>query len=416
MFTMYIETSAFRSNPHVDTSSPGNFTSDDEPVKQIIFRLEQENFGREPLHPKSDVNDQSNNVKSLDPEEQPSPEQVRKKGRRGPKVGTEGKKKKPGFHETFHRRKMKHPYPCVYCPADFDTESDRVDHLKETHCKEKSVICVKCGKVFANNNVKSKHLPKCGKVPEKYHLPPFICQFCGREFETYRIQIIHEKHVHATSRPYSCDLCSFTGKTAACVVIHKKQVHTPTAKVKCEECNQILKSQLALDYHIKRMHTPDGNEKYQEQHRRVAERRKGISEQKQANLTTFCTDCNIDFQTVHRMVKHRLKEHTLTDARFQCEECGKSFIKSRSFWKHRKTVHNDERPHVCDRCGSSFKVLNSLTNHLSRVHSEEGRQKYNEYNRVNYRRKRKIEEVLTVLEEDPVPRKRKSKGPVLNAK
>ncbi|CAG7835875.1 unnamed protein product [Allacma fusca] len=302
------------------------------------------------------------------------------------------KTRRGGFFETFFKRKMVHPFPCIYCLSDFDSESDRVEHLKETHCQVKTIICGPCGKVFSKETEKQKHEPRCGYVPPNFHPPPYICPKCGKEFETWLSLSGHVRQV-CSDRRFFCDQCSFTAKTNGVVLAHKRSCHEVTEKVPCSECNKMFKTEKHLKWHFKHMHTLEGREKYQGYQQKAREKMKQLNKERQAKLTPFCTECNIDFQTVHRFINHYNAVHETK--KWQCEQCGKSFAKAKVFRKHVRITHSDARPYVCDQCGNSFKSMTNLQTHLYRVHTEEGRLKNNEYYRESRRKRQKVVEALS---------------------
>ncbi|CAG7825984.1 unnamed protein product [Allacma fusca] len=290
--------------------------------------------------------------------------------------GTEQGPKKYGRTEWIQRRKQLHPYPCIYCHLDFDVESDRVAHMQETHCtSSKSVICSACGKLFANEYLKKYHEPRCDVPPKRFHLPPFICKDCGKEFELMDCLRAHIRHVHSDERPYPCNLCDFKAKATSSLSNHMKLVHSNSSEVQCPQCQRTVKNKNALKGHIKRMHTAEGAAKYQVQLHKSYERLKQITRDKQAKQTTFCQDCNIDFFTVLRWIKHRHQVHD-DISKWQCEQCGKRLTSKKSLISHQRFVHTDERPYTCDQCGAGFKNPTHLRNHIDRLHTEGGKEKW----------------------------------------
>ncbi|CAG7816298.1 unnamed protein product [Allacma fusca] len=278
----------------------------------------------------------------------------------------------------FYRRKLVHPSPCYYCQENFNMESERVEHLREVHCTtQQCVICPPCGKLFTSEQGRKLHEPKCGYIPPHYVMPPYICDDCGKEFNKRWNLQSHKKNVHNTERPFGCD----------------------QLPVECPECHKILKSQPVFEDHFKRMHTSEGFRIYREINKRRSAKKSEIRRRNRIT-TSVCVECNIDFQTVVRYKAHWNEVHVDTNKwKWQCEQCGKGFNNSWIFKSHIKFVHTDERPFICDQCGMRFKSPKNLNAHLERVHTEEGRLKYNEYSKVNYRRKQKLAQELLKAKE-----------------
>ncbi|CAG7825985.1 unnamed protein product [Allacma fusca] len=294
----------------------------------------------------------------------------------------------------FYRRKLVHPYPCQYCLSDFDLESDRVEHLLEVHCTTThGVICRPCGKLFVSEQVKNFHAPKCGIIPSRYVMPPYICDECGKDFDDRSRLWTHQKFTHSNERRFPCDHCNYRAKTLAALTLHQSSMHIVSEQVECPECHKSLKNQLYFENHFKRMHTPKGYRQYVELSKRQSDKRKE-KRRKNRVTTSVCSECNIDFQTVPRYISHRSKVH-VTTKNWQCEQCGKGFNCIKVFQNHQMYVHTDERPFICDKCGMNFKNPKNLKTHIDRVHTEGGRLKYNSYNRENYKRKQILAQELS---------------------
>ncbi|KAJ6658431.1 hypothetical protein lerEdw1_020135 [Lerista edwardsae] len=64
------------------------------------------------------------------------------------------------------------------------------------------------------------------------------------------------------------------------------------------------------------------------------------------------------------------------DKRYECEECGKTFIRHDHLTKHKK-IHSGEKAHQCEECGKCFGRRDHLTVHYKSVHlGEKVWQKY----------------------------------------
>ncbi|POI31969.1 hypothetical protein CIB84_004281 [Bambusicola thoracicus] len=56
------------------------------------------------------------------------------------------------------------------------------------------------------------------------------------------------------------------------------------------------------------------------------------------------------------------------DKRYECEECGKTFIRHDHLTKHKK-IHSGEKPYKCQICNQSFRIKKTLTKHMV-IHSD----------------------------------------------
>ncbi|XP_050409357.1 PR domain zinc finger protein 14-like, partial [Patella vulgata] len=142
--------------------------------------------------------------------------------------------------------------------------------------------CERCGKVFAYQYYRDKHLKytKCVDQGDR----KFPCHLCARSFEKrdrLRIHVlhVHEKHrphkcsvcaksfsqssslnkhmrVHSGERPYKCVYCSKSFTASSILRTHIRQ-HSGERPFKCKFCGKAFASHAAHDSHVRRTHTRD---------------------------------------------------------------------------------------------------------------------------------------------------------------
>ena len=89
-----------------------------------------------------------------------------------------------------------------------------------------------------------------------------------------------------------------------------------------------------------------------------------------------CDLCGIKFSNKSYLKSHILRVHGETNEKktFKCDVCNHCFTANWGLKKHRKVVHDGEKPFKCDICKISCPSKSKLSNHKSTVH--EGKKPY----------------------------------------
>ena len=144
---------------------------------------------------------------------------------------------------------------------------------------------------------------------------------------------------------FKCLVCSQMFDTAG-----KLSNHSCTTKTeKCSKCDFEAKTVAILNHHVRKMHKED--------------------------LT--CVQCDLKFNTQHKLRLHMLKEHKISkdQERCLCSLCGKTLVGRSNFKKHEREKHgidNISRKRIvkplkinCSKCSSNFNSVVELNIHAT---------------------------------------------------
>ena len=91
-----------------------------------------------------------------------------------------------------------------------------------------------------------------------------------------------------------------------------------------------------------------------------------------------CTDCKKEFTLKRNLYRHSittkhsypfsLKIKGTGEAKFDCEICGKKFMKKESIQHHIKAIHEGKKPFKCSICGIAFGYEKTLSRHIQNIH------------------------------------------------
>ncbi|KAL3316320.1 hypothetical protein Ciccas_005038 [Cichlidogyrus casuarinus] len=112
----------------------------------------------------------------------------------------------------------------------------------------KGYSCDRCGKMFAYQYYRDKHLKytRCVDLGDR----KYPCEICSRSFEKRDRLRIHVLHVHEKHRPHKCHLCEKSFSQSSSLNKHLR-VHSGERPYKCSFCSKAFTASSILRTHIR---------------------------------------------------------------------------------------------------------------------------------------------------------------------
>ncbi|XP_073705214.1 zinc finger and BTB domain-containing protein 41 [Garra rufa] len=248
---------------------------------------------------------------------------------------------KSRFARLKHQEKFHlGPFPCDICGRQFNDTGNRKRHIECTHGGKRKWTCFLCGKSVRERTTLREHL--------RIHSgeKPHLCSICGQSFRhgsSYRLHL----RVHHEDKRYECDECGKTFIRHDHLKKHKK-IHTGERAHQCEECGKCFRRADHLTVHYKSIHLGE----------KVWRRYKAVVHQ--------CQVCKKEFRGKTNLMSH-FRTHS-GEKPHRCVICNQTFRIKKTLTKH-MVIHSDVRPFNCPHCSATFKRKDKLKYHVDHVHS-----------------------------------------------
>ncbi|XP_043079819.1 zinc finger and BTB domain-containing protein 41 [Puntigrus tetrazona] len=248
---------------------------------------------------------------------------------------------KSRFARLKHQEKFHlGPFPCDICGRQFNDTGNRKRHIECTHGGKRKWTCFLCGKSVRERTTLREHL--------RIHSgeKPHLCSICGQSFRhgsSYRLHL----RVHHEDKRYECDECGKTFIRHDHLKKHKK-IHTGERAHQCEECGKCFRRADHLTVHYKSIHLGE----------KIWRRYKAVVHQ--------CQVCKKEFRGKTNLMSH-FRTHS-GEKPHRCVICNQTFRIKKTLTKH-MVIHSDVRPFNCPHCSATFKRKDKLKYHVDHVHS-----------------------------------------------
>uniref|UniRef100_A0A3B3VF54 Zinc finger and BTB domain-containing protein 41 n=1 Tax=Poecilia latipinna TaxID=48699 RepID=A0A3B3VF54_9TELE len=232
------------------------------------------------------------------------------------------------------------PFPCEICGRQFNDTGNKKRHIECTHGGKRKWTCFVCGKSVRERTTLREHL--------RIHSgeKPHLCSICGQSFRhssSYRLHL----RVHHDDKRYECDQCGKTFIRHDHLTKHQK-IHSGEKAHQCEECGKCFRRHDHLTVHYKSVHL--GEKVWQ----------------KYKTAVHQCEVCKKEFKGKSSLEMH-FRTHS-GEKPHRCPECHQTFRIKKTLTKH-MVIHSDARPFNCPHCSATFKRKDKLKYHVDHVHS-----------------------------------------------
>ncbi|XP_058410964.1 zinc finger protein with KRAB and SCAN domains 4-like isoform X2 [Diceros bicornis minor] len=236
--------------------------------------------------------------------------------------------------------------------AEAGEQEGRVQGKQKNATGRRRHYCHECGKSFAQSSGLTKH--RRIHTGEK----PYECEDCGKTFIGSSALVIHQR-VHTGEKPYECEECGKVFSHSSNLIKHQR-THTGEKPYECDECGKTFSQSCSLLEHHK-IHT--GEKPYQCSRCGKAFRRNShLLRHQRIHGDKNVQDPNRGETWESQSRMESQWENVETPVSYKCNECERSFTRSRSLIEHQK-IHTGEKPFQCDACGKGFTRTSYLVQH-----------------------------------------------------
>nr|CAD7444067.1 unnamed protein product [Timema bartmani] len=245
-----------------------------------------------------------------------------------------------------NKRKCPHKtsWQCKKCGHMTRRKGSLIMHQRQKH-KPNEFACCYCDRQFHNAIALSAHKRyhnKKLKQPNESERPSYVCEHCGKSFQTKKTLKEHYFANHSVEKPFQCKKCHKTYGSSVSLDIHMA-THSKETPLLCDLCGKSFKHLSNLRSH-KRSHLDSSRKNRQ-----------------------VCDLCGKGFRSRFHLSEHMNIHNGLRP--YPCPVCSKSFAKKIQLRQH-SSAHLGTQPFKCPTCGVAFNRRGNMTQHLKRHEQE----------------------------------------------
>lgn len=239
----------------------------------------------------------------------------------------------------------------VYAHPDIKPIQTQLDSIEDFPplTDEDTLSCDDFESHFKKSKKKTKKNKKIDNIPPKVKLQntPMSCPQCGLVVKRGTLTT-HIERVHLKKLRYFCDHCG-KGFYKKWHFLSHFQTHIPKElrerNIKCTMCSKTFYRREDLRKHFTSVH--DNQQ------------------------TEWICECGKTFDLKVNLQGHKYRVHGNGKFKMTCEQCGKSFNKSK-MKEHIKVFHTKDgrKNEICTECGKRFDFLRELNRHIKKSHRE----------------------------------------------
>ena len=273
-------------------------------------------------------------------------------------------------------------YKCFLCDKSSRSVDSFKDHVKQHEKgKIKQEISVDGDddedELFEREEIEingKKILRK--KIGKKGKKPPVACEICGTISKGAFNNARHLYTMHGIKREVQCDKCDTLCESVRAMLEHKKNHHSSAS---CHLCGKVFVEKGHLENHLMRHGIGKDGKNHMNERDFMCEicsktfTRKNylvIHMKNHAEKSIKCTVCSKMFRWNSALQAHLTAAHGMgpKEGACTCEFCGRQFQDKSNYRQHRYT-HLQVKPFNCEACGKGFIRRDLMKSHKEKCHA-----------------------------------------------